>query len=73
MRFQVAINDDRDTTFTALNGKYSKIYSNPQGFLASHSYKNEQGFLNALKKVITSDSVTKAWNEDGTPNTNFKL
>ena len=73
MRFQVAINDELDTTFTADGGRYSKIYDNPQGFIASHSYKTEQGFITALKKVMTDNSTIKAWNKDGTPNTNFKL
>ncbi len=73
MKYQVKINDNNDTTFTSENGKFQKIWDNDKGFMMSHSYKTEKGFVNAIKKVITSESKIVAWNEDGTPNTEFKL
>ena len=73
MRIQVKINDNNDTTFNAENGRYSKLWDNDSQDMMFFSYKNEKGFLKALKKMITTDSVVTAWNEDGTLNKNFKL
>jgi hypothetical protein len=73
MRIQVKINDNNDTTFNAENGRYAKLWDNDSQDMMSFSYKNEKGFLKALKKMMTPDSIVKAWNEDGTPNKNFKL
>jgi len=73
MDIQVKINDNNDTVFNSTNGRYMKTWDNTNGFMSSFTYKSKKGFLNALKKVITTDSEVKSWNKDGTPNKNFKL
>ena len=49
MDIQVKINDNNDTVFNSTNGRYTKTFDNPNGFISSFTYKSEKGFLNALK------------------------
>ena len=71
MKYQVIINDTKETVFTSDNGKYTKVWEDD--YYRSLSYKSEKGFLNALNKMINKQSQIRAWNEDGTPNKEFKL
>lgn len=73
MRIQVRINDENNTTFTAHNNNFNKMWDDSRGFMNSRSYKTQKGFITAIKKVLTEDSTIMAWNEDGTPNKEFTL
>ncbi len=74
MDFQVKINDEKETTFTNLNGKCVKsTTSSNMSTTNIFEYKNVNTMVKAIKKIITKDSVVKAWNKNGTPNKNFKI
>ena len=65
MTIQIKINDKRQTTFTDINGRFTKTYTNDDEMYKTFHYKSMSGMVNAARKISNKDTYVINYDKSG--------